>query len=64
MSHLKVLALAPYPEDAASTRFRIAQFLPLLDEQGIKCELKPFINTALFKQLYRKDRLGRNAIWA
>ena len=62
MSHLKVLALAPYPEDAASTRFRIAQFIPLLDEQGIKCELKPFINPALFKQLYRKDHLGRNAI--
>src|SRR5437868_8295314 len=59
---LRVLALAPYPEEAASTRFRVAQFIPLLGEQGIACELKPFINAALFKQLYRKDRLGRNAI--
>jgi glycosyltransferase involved in cell wall biosynthesis len=59
---LRVLALAPYPEEAASTRFRIAQFIPLLGEQGIACELKPFISAALFKQLYRKDRLSRNAI--
>lgn len=58
---LKVLALAPYPEEAASTRFRIAQFIPLLDDLGIRCELKPFINTALFKQLYCKGRLSRNA---
>lgn len=62
MDQLNVLALAPYPEEAASTRFRIAQFIPLLGEQGIKCELKPFISAALFKQLYRKGRLGRNAI--
>jgi glycosyltransferase involved in cell wall biosynthesis len=64
---LKVLALAPYPEEAASTRFRIAQFVPRLGELGITCELKPFIDTALFKRLYRKDRLTRNALgitWA
>jgi glycosyltransferase involved in cell wall biosynthesis len=64
---LKVLALAPYPAEAASTRFRIAQFVPLLDELGITCELKPFIDAPLFKRLYRKDRLTRNAIglaWA
>lgn len=59
---LKVLALAPYPEQAASTRFRIAQFIPLLRQQGIDCELKPFISNQQFAQLYRKDRLGRNAI--
>jgi glycosyltransferase involved in cell wall biosynthesis len=59
---LKVLALAPYPEQAASTRFRIAQFIPLLREHGIECELKPFISNAQFAELYRKDRMGRNAI--
>src|SRR5581483_7404017 len=58
---LKVLALAPYPEEAASTRFRIAQFIPLLDDLGISCELKPFISAALFKQLYHRGRLSRNA---
>jgi glycosyltransferase involved in cell wall biosynthesis len=58
---LKVLALAPYPEEAASTRFRIAQFVPLLNDLGITCALKPFIGAVLFKQLYRKDRLTRNA---
>src|ERR1700742_4083118 len=59
---LNVLALAPYPEAAASTRFRIAQFIPLLAEQGIHCELKPFISDGLFKGLYRQGRLARKAV--
>jgi glycosyltransferase involved in cell wall biosynthesis len=59
---LNVLALAPYPEQAASTRFRIAQFIPRLAEQGIHCELKPFISAELFDGLYRKERMGRTAI--
>jgi glycosyltransferase involved in cell wall biosynthesis len=59
---LKVLALAPYPEQAASTRFRIAQFIPLLRQHGIVCELKPFISNEQFARLYHKDRLGRNAL--
>lgn len=59
---LKVLALAPYPEQAASTRFRVAQFMPLLRAQGIDCELKPFISNAQFARLYRKQSLGRNAL--
>ena len=64
---LKVLALAPYPAEAASTRFRVAQLVPLLEEMGIACDLKPFIDAALFKRLYRKDRMARNALgitWA
>ncbi|HKS39941.1 MAG TPA: hypothetical protein VJX74_04955, partial [Blastocatellia bacterium] len=61
-SALKVLALAPYPEQAASTRFRIAQFLPNLREQGIECELRPFIGNDLFAHLYNKSSLSRNAV--
>ena len=61
-SELKVLALAPYPEQAASTRFRIAQFIPLLAKQGIQCELRPFIGDDLFAHLYNKNSLSRNAL--
>ena len=61
-SALKVLALAPYPEHAASTRFRIAQFIPHLREQGIECELRPFIGNELFARLYNKSSFSRNAI--
>jgi len=57
---LKVLALAPYPEEAASTRFRIAQFIPLLREHGIHCELKPFIGKRQFARLYDKSSLTGN----
>lgn len=58
---LKVLAVAPYPEEAASTRFRIAQFIPLLREHGIECDLKPFIDARLFARLYDKNSISGNA---
>jgi len=61
-SRLKVLALAPYPDHAASTRFRIAQYIPLLRDHGIDCELKPFITNKQFGRLYRKKSLSRNAV--
>jgi glycosyltransferase involved in cell wall biosynthesis len=64
---LKVLALAPYPEEAASTRFRIAQFIPLLGPHGIHCELKPFIGTDVFRRLYVRRNFSRNVLglgWA
>ena len=57
---LKVLALCPYPEEAASTRFRIAQFIPLLRQHGIVCDLKPFIGKRLFTRLYDKSSISGN----
>ena len=59
---LRVLALSPYPDQAASTRFRIAQFIPMLRDHGVDCELKPFITNKQFGRLYRKQSLGRNAL--
>lgn len=41
---LRVLALAPYPEQAPSTRVRVGQFLGPLEGRGVLVELHPFLD--------------------
>jgi glycosyltransferase involved in cell wall biosynthesis/SAM-dependent methyltransferase len=49
---LRVVALASYPDEAACTRFRIAQFIELLGERGADVRLLPFLTTSAFRRLY------------
>lgn len=41
---LRVLALAPYPASAPSTRFRLVQLVPLLAELGVDVTVRPFLD--------------------
>lgn len=52
---MKVLALASYPVEAAATRYRLAQFVAPLAERGIELSIRPFLDSKLFSDLYRKD---------
>ncbi|REJ75481.1 MAG: glycosyltransferase [Acidobacteria bacterium] len=52
-SPIKVLAVSSYPNEAAATRFRIAQFIEPLREYGIEVELRPFLDSDGFKSFYR-----------
>ncbi len=58
---MKVLALASYPIEAAATRYRLEQFVRPLAARGIELEIRPFIDTELFRSLYRHKSLARNA---
>ncbi len=49
---MRVLALSSYPIDAAATRFRVAQFVEPLRKPGIDLEIKPFLDSEGFKNLY------------
>jgi len=52
-SPAKVLFLVPYPlHRAPSQRFRVENFLPFLDQQGIEYKLAPFLDEATFSILY------------
>lgn len=51
---MRVLALTSYPVEAAATRFRIVQFIPLLDRQGITVTVRPFLDSGVFAFLYRR----------
>lgn len=51
---MKVLFIVPYPAGvAASQRFRVEQFLPLLDEEGINYNLASFWDNKTWPILYR-----------
>ena len=45
---MKVLALASYPTETATTRYRLAQFVAPLAERGIELTIHPFIDAKLF----------------
>ena len=59
---MKVLALAPYPIEAAATRYRVAQFVAPLAERGIDVSIRPFLDAKMFAGLYRKDSWLRTAV--
>ncbi len=44
----RILALAPYPNESADTRYRITQFIPTLKTAGWEVDLQPFMNQRLF----------------
>lgn len=60
---MKVLFVVPYPADkAASQRFRVEQFLPLLQKQGIHVTLAPFWSKATWAILYKVGYILRKVI--
>lgn len=50
---MKLLVLTPNPSSAASTRFRLEQFFPMLARAGVTPELHPFLDEEAFRLLYR-----------
>ena len=49
---MKVLALCSYPEESASTRFRISQYVEPLKASGVDVEVWPFLNSRQFAEFY------------
>jgi glycosyltransferase involved in cell wall biosynthesis len=54
---LRVLALASYPVEAASSRYRIVQFIAPLAERRIEVDFRPFLDRGLFAALYEPRKL-------
>lgn len=59
---MKVLALASYPIEAAASRYRLYQYIAPLAERGITLTIRPFFNSTLFANLYRRHALPQTAI--
>jgi glycosyltransferase involved in cell wall biosynthesis len=60
MKRLRVLALASYPVEAASSRYRIVQFIEPLARRGIDVTFSPFLDATLFDALYEPGRMLRH----
>ena len=57
---VRVLALASYPVEGASSRFRIVQFIQPLAARGIDVTFSPFLDASLFAALYDPKKLLRS----
>ncbi len=55
---MKVLFLVPYPLQGASNRFRVNQFVPLLQARGVRCRVRHFYSERLWRILYRPGHLA------
>ncbi len=56
MKRIRVLALASYPVEAASSRYRIVQFIAPLAVRGIDVTFSPFLDASLFDVLYKPGK--------
>ncbi len=59
---MRVLALSSHPVEAASTRYRLVQFIAPLAERGITLDARPFLDSKLFASLYRRGELPRTSL--
>ncbi len=58
---MNVLILSPYPREGASFRFRVLQYLPYLESQGIRCTVRCFLTSEEFAEAHRPGRYLRKA---
>ncbi len=62
MKPVRILALSPVPEEGASVRFRVYQYIPALEASGFQVTVSPFYTPAFFHILYEKGKYGRKAL--
>lgn len=60
MTHhpLRVLFLTRYPEEGASSRYRVFQYLPHLKKLGVDAEVQSFMDTEMYRLSLRPGRTG------
>ncbi len=56
---MKILFWVPYPHEGASNRFRVEQYLPYLEKEGITAVLHPFWSSPAFKVLYGRGNYSK-----
>jgi glycosyltransferase involved in cell wall biosynthesis len=62
---MRVLFFLPYSVEAAGCRYRVHQFVPFLEANGVRCELRELIKPDLFRILYQPgQRLTKAARFA
>lgn len=46
----------PYPKEGQSNRFRVEQYLPYLEKEGIGYSVRPFVSSEFYRILYQPGR--------
>jgi glycosyltransferase involved in cell wall biosynthesis len=58
---MKVLFLTKYPIEGASSRYRVFQYLPQLEQQGIECTASSFMDSAMYRVAFSPGNTARKA---
>ena len=64
---LSVLFLTRYPEQGASSRYRVFQYIPYLEELGIECRVQSFMDERMYRASLAPGATGRKLVmtlWA
>ncbi|KKQ78307.1 MAG: Glycosyl transferase group 1 [Parcubacteria group bacterium GW2011_GWC2_38_7] len=56
---MRILFLVPYPQEGASNRYRVEQYLPYLKREGIRYSLRPFWSACAYRSLYKNGHYFR-----
>jgi glycosyltransferase involved in cell wall biosynthesis len=62
---MRVLFFLPHTRAAAGCRYRVHQYIPYLESQGVQCELRELVGPALYRIMYEPGRrLEKVALFA
>ncbi len=50
---MRVLFILPHPVEGPSSRFRVYQYIPYLEANGVRCTVRPFLSSGDVFKLYR-----------
>ncbi|MDA3778777.1 MAG: glycosyltransferase family 4 protein [Bacteroidales bacterium] len=56
---IKILGLSLFGRQGASSRYRLYQYLPLLEEKGISCKVYPLITDNVYKVLLDQKKVNK-----
>jgi glycosyltransferase involved in cell wall biosynthesis len=62
VTRVRALALSPVPYEGAGCRYRIAQYIPHLANEGIDLAVAPFFDREFFELVYRPGHTARKAM--
>ena len=58
---MRALFFLPYSQEAAGCRYRVHQFVPYLEANGVECELRELVKPDLYRILYKPGHSLRKA---
>ena len=56
---MRILFILPHPIEGPSSRFRVYQYIPYLEANGIKCTVRPFLGYKNISALHKTGGIGR-----
>ena len=60
---MKILFIVPYSSEGPSNRFRVEQYVPYLEKEGIGYDISPFVSREFYRILYLKGNYFKKMVF-